>query len=380
MEVKKEILYWVAPMDPSYRSDKPGKSPMGMDLVPVYKDADHASSEGVIKISPAVEHNLGVKTSQVEKRDLSRMINTVGSVLVDENNIEHIHTYTDGWIKTLSVKTTGEAVKKGQLLLELYSPALNHAQEELLLALKNNNTSLISAGEKKLLTLGMDQSQIKQLVKDKKVFERVKLYSTQNGIVSKLNIREGKFVKPDTDLLTIEDLSKIWIIADVFERQAGWVAKGQKAIATFSYMPGREWVGEVDYVYPELDSKTHTLRVRLSFDNPGLQMKPKMYANIKIFGDATKDSLAIPRSALIRTGSEDRVIISLGNGKFKAQKVKIGIESGDYYQVLSGLKVGDNVVTTSQFLIDSESNLKASMNRMLHEKNSKPSATADSKQ
>ncbi len=363
VQSKRKILYWVAPMDPNYRRDKPGKSPMGMDLVPAYADLQ-SDEPGIVKISPTVEHNLGVKVFTVKPMDLSRTIDTVGYITADENNIEHIHTYTKGWIKKLWVKTTGELVKEGQLILELYSPILNSAQGELLIALKNKNAILIHAGEKKLLTLGMAQSQINLLKKTKRIMENVKVYATQKGIVSQLHVREGKFVKPDQDIMTIEDLTQIWIIAEVFERQAAWVKQGQPAIATLPYVPGKTWKGKVDYVYPELDPKTHTLRVRLTFPNPDLVIKPKMYANIKILSQTVKNALAIPRAALIRTGQGDRVILALGKGRFKAQPVKVGIESGEYYQILTGLKAGDVLVTSAQFLIDSESNLKAGFNRM----------------
>lgn len=366
---KRKILYWVAPMNPEYRRDKPGKSPMGMDLVPVY-EGEQDEDRSVIKISPAVVNNLGVKVTKVKRMNISHVVDTVGYVTVDENNIEHIHTYADGWIKELNVKTTGETVTKGQLLLELYSPTLNNAQEELLLALKNKNSTLIRAGEKKLITLGMSQTQINQIKKTRRVAERVKIYATQAGVVSQLNVREGKFVKPDTDLMTIEDLSRIWMIAEVFERQASWVKEGQAALATLPYMPGKNWQGSVDYVYPELDQKTHTLRVRLVFPNPDLTIKPKMYANIKIFSQAIKNALVIPREALIRTGEGDRVILALGNGRFKAQPIKVGIESGEYYQVLSGLTSKEMVVTSAQFLIDSESNLKAGLKRLENHKSS----------
>jgi len=228
---ERKILYWVAPMNPAYRRDKPGKSPMGTDLVPVYADGKMGDDQNIVKISPAVENNLGVKIANVKRMDLSRVINTVGYVTVDENNIEHIHTYTDGWVKVLHVKTTGELVSEGQLLLELYSPTLNNAQGEFLIALKNNNSALVRAGEKKLLTLGMLQTQINQLRRKKRVMERVKIYATQGGVVSHLNVREGKYIKPDTDVMTIEDLSHIWMIAEVFERQAGWVKEGSRLLA-----------------------------------------------------------------------------------------------------------------------------------------------------
>lgn len=359
----KKVLYWVAPMDPNYRRDKPGKSPMGMDLVPVYVDSAKQGGS-TIKISPTVENNLGVKIAKVEKRDLSRVIDTVGYVTVDENNIEHVHSYTDGWIRKLTVKAQGEQVKKGQLLLTLYSPSLNSAQDELILAVKNNNHLLISAGIKKLLTLGMSQSQIDLIRRTHKPVSQIDIYAKKSGIISQLNVREGKYIKPDTDIMTIEQLSPIWVIAEVFERQSAWVKEGQSAIATLSFYPGKTWEGRVDYVYPELDKKTHTLRVRLTFPNPDLTLKPKMYANIKIFSDTQKNTLAIPREALIRTGEGDRVIIVSGTGEFKAQPVTVGIESGDYYQVISGLSENDRVVTSAQFLIDSESSLKAALSRI----------------
>ncbi len=360
---KRKILYWVAPMDPSYRRDKPGKSPMGMDLVPVYADQSN-QDKTVVKISPAVENNLGVETATVKRKNLARIVNTLGYVTVNENNIEHIHTYTDGWIKEQKVKTTGELVKDGQLLMTLYSPTLNNAQEELLMALRTNNRALMEAGKKKLLTLGMANSQINQLISTRKLMDRVKIFASQAGIVSKLNVREGQYVKPDTELLSIEDLSEIWVIAEVFEYQSEWIKKNQPALATLPYLPSKVWQGMVDYVYPRLDPKTHTLRVRLTFPNPDLTLKPNMYANVKIISKTIKDALAIPKQALIRTGEEDRVIIALGKGRFKAQPVQIGIESGDYYQILSGLKAGDNVVTSAQFLIDSESNIKAALGRL----------------
>lgn len=359
---ERKILYWVAPMDANYRRDKPGKSPMGMDLVPVY--ADEMNQAGDTKISPAVENNLGVKTAEVKSMDLSRVINTVGSVTVDENNIENIHTYTDGWIKNLYVKTTGELVKKGQLLFDLYSPALNNAQSEFLLALKNTNPTLIRAARSKLMTLGMNDSQINELEKTRKVIERVNIYANKDGVISQLDVREGKFVQPNVDLVTIEGLSYVWVIAEVFERQAAWVAVGQPASATFPYMPGKDWQGEVEYVYPQLDPITHTLRVRLRFPNPDFTIKPNMYASVRILGEKFKDALAIPRSALIRTGSGDRVVLALADGHFRSQPVTVGIESGDYYQVLSGLKLDEKVVTRAQFLIDSESSVEAEFERM----------------
>ncbi len=368
---KQQPLYWVAPMDPTYRRDKPGKSPMGMDLVPVYADA---ANDNTISISPSVEQSLGVRVANVVKQTLAKQINTVGYVMEDEDHIEHIHTYTDGWIKRLLVKAAGEHVKRGQLLFKLYSPTLVNAQEEYVLALNSNNKALINAAHKKLLSLGVSEQHIQQLTKTKKATQLIKIVATQDGIIAKLNVREGMYVKPDTELLTLENLSQIWIIGDVFERQASDVKKGQRAEAKLPYLPGRKWHGHVDYVYPILDPVTHTLKVRLRFDNPDEELKPNMYADIKIFAASENDVLAIPRQAVIYTQSGARVIVSLGNGKYQVKPVTLGIESGDQIAVLSGLTEGEHIVISAQFLIDSESSLTASFNRLdAASDNSKPS-------
>tara|TARA_R110002110_G_scaffold415856_1_gene658373 strand:- start:13983 stop:15581 length:1599 start_codon:yes stop_codon:yes gene_type:complete len=358
-----KIKYWVAPMDANYRRDKPGKSPMGMDLVPVYEDTEN-DDQSIVKISGQVENNLGVKSELVTRSNLSQTISTVGYATADENKIEHVTTYIDGWIRNLAVKTTGEVVKKGQLLFKLYSPALVQAQEEYVLAIKRNNTDLIAAGEQKLATLGVSKDQIKKLNQSKKVMNEIKIFSEKSGIVSKLKAREGMFVKPDMEIMTIEDLSHIWVIAEVFERQSNLVKIGLNSVASFPYMPNKEWIGKVEYVYPKLDQETHTLRVRLSFPNMDLLIKPNMYANIKIHSNPMKDVLTIPDTALIRTSTDDRVILSLGDGKYRAQSIKVGYQSDDKYVVLAGLEEGDSIVSSAQFLIDSESSLKASFARL----------------
>lgn len=362
MTKEPKILYWVAPMDPHYHSNKPGKSPMGMDLIPVY--ATQTQDKDIVKIAPQMVDNLGVRTTVVNMRTLPRIIDTVGYVTANENHIEHVHLYTSGWIRKLYINKTGEMVQKGQVLADIYSPILNNAQEEYLLALKNKNTGLIHANEKKLLTLGMSQQQINRLKRIQKASPLIPLYVNENGIISSLNIREGMFVKPDLSLMTIEDLSNIWVIAEVFDNQANWVKENQTALATFPSFPGKVWHGQVNYVYPQLDAKTHTLRVRILFPNADLTLRPEMYANIKIFAKPVEKVLAIPHEALIRTGEGDRVILALGNGQFRAQAVSVGIQSGNWMAVLSGLKAGDKIVTSAQFLIDSESNLEASLTRI----------------
>ena len=362
-EAKKEkkLLYWVAPMDPNYRRDEPGKSPMGMDLVPVYDEGGDGVS---VKISPAVENNMGVRTAKVKKDKLWRRIDTVGYVDFDENKISHIHLRTKGWIEKLLVKSEGERVKQGQLLFEVYSPELVNAQEEYMQALRSGNKGLSSASRERLEALGISALQIKQLNQSRKVKQFVKVYAKQDGIVAKLNIREGMFVMPQQEIMSLADLSSIWILAEVFESQADWVNQGQSSEVRLSYLPGREWQGKVEYIYPSLDPKTRTLKVRLRFDNKDEALKPNMFADVTIYGGAKRELKIIPREALIRTGNEERVIIALGDGRFQPRDVIAGIESGDSIEIIKGLEEGDTVVTSGQFLIDSEASLKASIARM----------------
>ena len=364
---EKEVLYWVAPMDANYRRDKPGKSPMGMDLIPFYAGANEDGS--IVSISPTVVQNLGVRTAKAELARLWRGIDTVGYVDYDESKVSHIHLRTEGWIEKLAIQSEGERVKKGDFLFDVYSPKLVNAQEELVTALSTGNKGLIRATKERLTALGISSSQINKLQKTKKVKQRVSIYAPQDGVVSDLPVREGMFVKPSQKVLTMGDLSSVWLLAEVFERQSEWVEVGQQAEVSLSYIPGKLWHGKVEYIYPSLDAKTRTLKVRLRFENPGEQLKPNMYANVKIFAGAKENTMVIPLEGLIRTGRDERVIIALGEGRFEARNVKAGIESGDYVEILDGVKQGEKIVTSGQFLIDSEASMRASLNRMSEPEN-----------
>jgi len=359
---EKEILYWVAPMDPNYRRDKPGKSPMGMELIPVY--ADGGGDGGIITIAPEVVQNLGVRTASAERTRLWRGIDTVGFVDYDESKLSHIHLRTEGWIEHLYVESEGERVRKGERLFDLYSPELVNAQEEFIQALNVGNKGLLQASRDRLTALGIPQDQAKRLEKERKVQQTIAFYAPQDGVVSTLPVREGMFVKPMTRVMSLADLSSVWLLTEVFERQSEWVKVGQPAEVRLAYLPGRTWEGTVEYIYPSLDPKTRTLKVRLRFDNPGEALKPNMYANVKIFGGPKDNTIVIPLEALIRTGREQRVILARGEGRFEARRVRVGIESGDWVEILEGITAGDKVVTSGQFLIDSEASLKASLTRM----------------
>ena len=359
---KRAVAYWVAPMDPNYRRNKPGKSPMGMDLVPVY--ADEVDSGPGVKISPEVVQNLGVRTQKAENSRLWKRIDTVGYVNYDDSKLSHIHLRTEGWIENLAVHSAGERISKDARLFDLYSPELVNAQEEFIQVLRSDNKRLIQASRERLRALGISNNLIAQIGKDRKTRHSIPIYASQNGIVSNLPVAEGMYVKPAMRVMTLADLSSVWLIADIYEKQAAWVQTGQTAEVRLAYQPGTIWEGTVEYIYPELDAKTRTLKARLRFDNPDELLKPNMYAQVRIYGGGTEEGTVIPLPALIRSGEEDRVIVALGEGRFEARQVTTGIESGDWIQVLAGIQEGEEVVVSGQFLIDSEASLKASTQRL----------------
>lgn len=363
---EKKPLYWVAPMDSNYRRDKPGKSPMGMDLIPVYEEDSSASDAGpgTISIAPNVVNNLGVRTAPVETGVMNSDISTVGYVQYDEDQLIHIHPRVDGWVEKLFVKAAGNPVDKGQPLYTLYSPQLVNAQEEYLIALKRGNQSLISAAEDRMKALQLPLSFISELKQARKVKQTITFYSPQSGVIDGLQIREGFYVQPGTTLMSIAQLEQVWVEAEVFENDASLVTQGQHVTMSLDYLPGKEWHGVVDYVYPTLNAQTRTLRVRLKFDNPELQLKPNMFAQVVIHADSTSDALIVPKESVIRTGKQDRVVLALGDGQFKSIEVEVGRVGAQHVEILNGLSEDDVVVTSAHFLIDSESSKTSDFKRM----------------
>ena len=364
---EKQPLYWVAPMDKNYRRDKPGQSPMGMDLVPVYKNSEESAQgadEGTVKISPAVINNLGVRTARVNKGAIDLAINTVGYVDFDQDSLAHIHSRVDGWIEVLNVTSSGDPVAKGQTLYELYSPALVNAQEEYLAALRSGNKTLKKASRSRLFALGLTKKHIKRLEKRRVVDQRIKVSADRDGFIKDLKVRQGMFIKPATEVMSIGSLDTVWVIAEIFERQAGFVKQGQSVEMTTEALPGVIWKGTVDYLYPVLDSKTRTLRVRVRVKNNDQALKLNMYANLTLLSPVAESALSIPREALIKGGRYNRVVKSMGNGQFKSVLVSVGVESEGFIQIVDGLTEGEEVVTSAQFLIDSESNIDAEIARM----------------
>lgn len=360
---EREILYWRAPMDPTFRRDEPGKSPMGMDLVPVYADAS-SDDPGVVTINPAIVNNLGVRTAPAAEGPLSRQIDTVGYVRFDEDTVHHVHTRADGWIEKLAIKAVGDPVSRGEILFELYSPTLVNAQEEYLAALRSGNAPLEQASRARLEALGLGRSDIDALEARRTVRQRIPVIAQADGVVVHLGVREGMYITPSTDVMTLAGLDRVWILANVFERQSAWVAPGQRTVVTLDYHPGERWEGTVDYVYPEIDPKTRSLTVRIRLDNAAFKLRPNMYASVSIIGTPTNPVVHVPREALIRGGHTDRVVLALGDGRFRAQPVDVGIEAGDRVEIRSGIAPDDTVVTSGQFLIDSESNIDSALMRM----------------
>ena len=362
---EKSPLYWVAPMDASYRRDKPGKSPMGMDLTPVYADEpDIAELAGGVRISPTVENNLGVRTELVSIDTLQVPIDTVGFVQFDEDRLHHIHVRAEGWIEKLYVSSEGDRVKAGQKLFDFFSPELVNAQEDYLSLIKNNSRALQLAAKARLQALGISRQQIDRLVRSQKVEQFVAYYANADGFVSALHVRHGMFVVPASEIMAVGNIDSVWVIAEVFERQMASLAKGQPVSITVNARPGDEWLGKVDYLYPELDSKTRTAKVRVVIDNRDARLKPNMFAALIITAAAASNLPHIPRQALIRGGRGDRVVVSTSRGHFQSRAVLAGAELGRRVQIIEGLKAGERVVVSGQFLIDSESNIDAELMRL----------------
>lgn len=374
----KEILYYRAPMDPTYISPKPGKSPMGMDLIPVYKGEETFGA--TVKINPVTVQNIGVRTAYAVQRDLNQDIRTVGRIDYDEAKTSQIHTKFSGWVEKTYVNTTGQKVNKGDILLEIYSPQLVTAQEEyvdlylrLLEAEKDNRTSAIDnlkrtlySTRKRLENFDISRDQIDRLEKDQTIRKTLKIRSPFSGIVEKKHVQDGMEVKPGMNLYSISDISSVWVYADIYEYEVPWIQEGQGATMTLSYIPGKEFSGKVEYVYPYLDSKTRTLKVRLSFPNEDYMLKPGMYANVNISSVPVKNVVAVPAEAVMFSGARNLVFIALGEGRFAPRDVIVGIESGDgFYEIKEGLEAGETVVTSAQFLLDSESKLQESIAKML---------------
>lgn len=364
-EAEDAPLYWVAPMDPNYRRDAPGKSPMGMDLVPVYEEGGKSkTSPGTVTISPQVQQNLGVRTETVTTGSLSPVIDAVGYVDYNEDTLVHLHPRVSGWIQKLFVSAEGERIAAGEPLYTLYAPELVNAQKELLAALNRGDSTLITGAKTRLTALGMPDGVLKTLMKDRDVRQAITFSAPQSGIIAALPVREGFYIQPNQNVMSLADISQVWVDTDVFERDIPRIDEGLDVTMTVPALAGRQWQGKLDYVYPTLDSKTRTLRARLRFDNPEGRLKPGMYASVQIMAKPQRAVVKVPKSAVIRLADSNRVVLDNGEGGFKSVNVTLGRSDDSHFEVTEGLKAGDTVVVSAQFLIDSESSKSSDFLRM----------------
>ena len=372
---ERKVLYWRAPMNPNEVYDHPGKSKMGMDLVPVY--ADETSGNGIVTISGAVQQNMNVKTAVVEDKNLSSQVITNGILQTDEQNEYIVTTKVSGWVEKLYVNYTGQKINKGQKLVDIYSPELVAAQQELITALSYGSSvenspdesvavsgkDLINNSVRKLELLDIPDSEIKRIEESKEIKKYVTFYAPFNGTVIHKNIIEGEKIGAGMPLLKIANLSNLWLLADIYEYELPKIKLGSLADIKFTFLPGKTFKSNISFIYPTLDNKTRTVKVRFNMPNHNDQLKPSMFANIVINGRNLGKYPVVPEQAVLRTGQKDIVILALGGGKFKPVEVKLGDYSDGYYQVLNGLAAGDTIVTSAQFLIDSESNLQAAISQ-----------------
>lgn len=385
---ERKILYWRAPMDASYISDAPGKSPMGMDLVPVYADAAESSSGRTITIDPVTQQNMGIRTTTVHRGPLAKTIRTVGRVDYDEKTVTFIDTKFEGWIEKLYADETGMLVKKGMPLFDVYSPKLWEAQEEFLAALRGverlsesplaeareEAQRLVEAAEVQLRYFDITEEQIVELRRSGKSRKTLTINSPAAGIVTEKMALRGMYVRPGMRLYTIADLSEVWVYVDVYEYQLPWVRMGQEATMTLPYVPGKEFVGQVVYIYPYLEKQTRVIKVRLEFDNPALELKPEMYANVTLRANLNRDALLIPREAYIDSGTRQVAFVLRGERKFQPRDIQVGVEAENgMVEVLYGLDEGERVVTSGQFMLDAESKLKEAIAKMLEAQELSPS-------
>jgi len=359
---------YVCPMHPQIVRDSPGTCPIcGMDLVR-QSVAPEVDKHPQVVLSSAVIQNMGVRTVRVERGTLRKSVRTLGRVEYDETRLAHVHPRAEGWIEDLNLRAEGEPVKKGQVLAQLYAPVILSAQVDFLLALeprlRGTGGVELDKARNLLRLLDVPDPIIWEIERTRETRNQIPVLAPIDGIVTQMMARDGMYVSKDTEMFTIADLSRVWVLVDVFEHQIAWLRLGLEAEIGVPAYPGKQWQGIVDYLYPDLNPKTRTLRVRLVFPNPDRLLKPNMFAQVVIHGSPKKHVLKLPSEALIVTGERESVVLALGAGRFRPVDVVTGMQQGDQVEILSGLHEDDEIVASGQFLINSESSLQASFMRM----------------
>lgn len=365
-EPERKPLYWVAPMDPNYRRDSPGQSPMGMDLVPVYaedKDAQ-GKGEGVVSIRAEVQNLMGVKTAVASYGVLEQHLTTYGRVVFDQTQVHRISPRVTGWVDMLFVATEGEAVRQGQPLFALYSPELIEAQEAYLKALDSGRSMDIAKTKGALKALNMDEKAIRLLQQEGVAQQSVVFSAPIDGVVGMLKVTEDQYLEPGDLVMAIGSLESVWVELKIFASQVSQIRRRQLLTFSTPSYPGTTWDAEVDYIYPALNSVDRNLLFRAIVDNPGMRLKPNMHVQGLMRLPDRPEAVLIPRQAVISVGEQDRVVLDLGEGRFKSVAVTLGESNSRQIEVIDGLEDGDRVVTSAQFLIDSESSKTSDFLRM----------------
>lgn len=357
-------LYWVSSMDPNYRSDKPGKCPHGMDLIPVYaQNTDAQNAAGVVKINSAVQNQLSVRKVKVVRGILNQQLRVFGRVVVDPSSVVQINPRTPGWVDMLFVASEGESVKRGQALFSFYSPELIAAQEQFLAARKQGESQALRA-EGQLKALMMDDISIEQLKKQGVAQQSVVFHAPKDGIVDMLKIRENTQVTPGQMVMAVGAMERVWVVLEAFASQAILIQPHQAVSLTSASFPGKIWQAEIDSIAPELDSKSRTVRLRVSLANPNMQLRPNIFMQGLITLPARKPALLVSRQAIIQVENQTKLVLDIGNGSFKTVAVQLGESNSELVEVLDGVEEGDIIVTSAQFLIDSESSKSSDLKRL----------------
>jgi Cu(I)/Ag(I) efflux system membrane fusion protein len=378
---EKEVLFWRNPMNPDITSPVFMQDEMGMDYIPVYADGgDSDEPAGTVTIDPVTVQNIGVRTTQAEVRDLSRTLNGLGRVDFNEEHLARLHPKTSGWIEKLRIDETGTQVNQDTILLSIYSPDLVAAQQEYLVALNNWETvrksganqmkksakTILDSALERLQLFDVPAHQIQELKQERKIKKRLHIHSPFKGRIMHIGAREGQFVSPKDELYLIADLSRIWVNVDVFEDELSWLKIGDRAEMRVRADPGRTYEGKITFIHPIMNPKSRTVQVRLEFDNPDLLLKPGMFANVTLYTDPQPDAVVVPSEAIVRSGSREQIFVVRKPGKFEPREVTLGVSAQGLTQILSGVQAGEQVVTSSQFLIDSESKLREATAKMMN--------------
>ncbi|HSP15652.1 MAG TPA: efflux RND transporter periplasmic adaptor subunit [Thermoanaerobaculia bacterium] len=368
---ERKVLYWVDPMHPTYKSDKPGKAPdCGMDLVPVYADGGGQSTSTVqgyanVSLPPARQQMIGVQTALAERRTIGRSVRAVGRVGVDETRLYKITTKFEGYIEKLHVNFTGQPVHRGEALFTIYSPELLATQQEYLLALRavKQSPELLEASRQRLKLWDISDSEIRTLEREGVARKSLTISSPASGVVTVKNAVEGARVTPGDVLFEIADLERVWVVADVYEAEFGSLRLGGPAEITLSFAPGRVFKGSLSFIAPTVDPMTKTVKVRVDVDNRDGALKPEMFADVTL-SEPKREVVAVPQSAVLNTGTRSIVFVVSAEGSFQPREVAVGANDGQFVEIRSGIEPGEKVATQANFLIDSESRLKAALQQM----------------